>query len=74
MKKVLIAFAVLMMSATPALANSCEEPCPEGKVRISYADGNHVDCQCVDPGTGMQPNAITEDDMTEEDQPQEGDS
>lgn len=74
MKKLALLVLMLAASASPALADSCEQECPDGKVRISYADGNHVECQCVDPGEGMQPNSVTEDDMTEADYPQEGQS
>jgi|GEM_PF-3324205 len=35
--------------------DSCQQPCPDGKVRISFADGNHTTCLCVEPGSEMVP-------------------
>ncbi len=33
--------------------NACEVDCPEGKVKVSFADGNEARCVCQDIGAGM---------------------
>lgn len=54
------AFVMLLAAAftlpTPVQADeSCDQPCPDGKVKSSFADGNNASCVCLDEGAGMQP-------------------
>lgn len=60
--KRLLALSILslpLLTANIALADSCEEACPDGQVRVSFADGQDASCICTDPGTAMN------DDTTE---------
>lgn len=43
---------VTILFASFALAN-CEEECPEGQNKVTFADGNQARCVCVEPGSGM---------------------
>lgn len=43
---------VTLMFAGFALAN-CEEECPTGQNKVTFADGNQARCVCVDPASGM---------------------
>lgn len=57
LRKVLIIALFAALPATQALAddpNYCTEECPDGKVKVSFSDGNKATCVCVEPGPGMQ--------------------
>lgn len=59
MKRALTLIALMalpVLGPSWAIAESCEEPCPEGQVLVSFADGNNVDCICTDPGAAMNDN------------------
>ena len=54
---VLVLFSAVLCSAQIARADEdCDSECPEGKVKSSFLDGQHVTCMCVDPGSGMEDN------------------
>lgn len=54
---VLVLFGALVSSAQIAKADDdCNNDCPDGKVKSSFLDGQHVSCLCVDPGAGMSDN------------------
>ena len=49
------AFTVSCLMGVQAFAeDACDTDCPEGQTRVSYADGNHLTCVCVDPGAPME--------------------
>ncbi len=32
---------------------SCQSECPEGQVKVTFADGSKVSCACTEASTGM---------------------
>jgi hypothetical protein len=35
--------------------DSCNSGCPDGQVTVTFVDGNHTTCMCVDQSQGMDP-------------------
>lgn len=51
---VMVLLASVICFAQPARADeNCQASCPEGKVKSSFLDGQHISCICVDPGSPM---------------------
>lgn len=54
---VLVLFVAVAGSAQIVRADDdCNAECPEGKVKSSFLDGQHVTCMCIDPGAAMEDN------------------
>ena len=50
----IIVFSLLFSLPVNAIAEDTQaEACPEGKVMVTFADGNAVTIVCVDPGSEM---------------------
>ena len=53
---VMVFAALVAFASPPAFADEdCAADCPDGKIRSSFLDGQHVTCMCVEPGAGMDP-------------------
>ena len=51
-----ISLSIMFSLAPVAWAEvDCNSECPDGKVKVSFADGNHTSCMCVDASEGMEP-------------------
>lgn len=54
---ILALFLALASSVQIARADDdCAAECPEGKVKSSFLDGQHVTCMCIEPGAAMEDN------------------
>lgn len=57
----LLVGAMILLTAGAALADeevACDSTCSDGKVMVSFSDGNHAHCLCQAPGDGMNNDTV----------------
>lgn len=57
LKHLYVAVSLAFAVSTPCFAegDTCSQSCDEGKVLVSFGDGNQSTCLCVEQGSPMEP-------------------